>query len=36
MLKLVPNVETFRDTLRAIKVWAKRECVREMPILPRC
>lgn len=25
MLKLVPNVEAFRDTLRAIKVWAKRE-----------
>ncbi len=27
ILDLVPNVTTFRDSLRAIKVWAKREYV---------
>lgn len=26
ILRLVPNVDTFRLTLRAIKLWAKSEC----------
>lgn len=27
ILRLVPNIPTFRNTLRCIKLWAKRKCM---------
>ena len=34
ILRLVPNVETFRLALRAIKLWAKRTSAGGVQLLP--
>ena len=31
ILRLVPNVEVFRDSLRCIKLWAQRQSNRSSP-----